>query len=530
MGFKNKFITILLSMLMVTSSNAGNILSIIVFPSYSHQQPLLALSEKLARRGHNLTVLTTNPPKKPIPNYTYIDMSSAYKNLKEMDEKFGFNLQREMSAVEIFKKLPQVYSELCDYELGLPQVQAFISKAASMKFDAVLIENLYYSSFHGLTHKLGSPPVIGVHTFVPWSALDEFMGVKVNPSYMPHVFSHHSDSMNFFERCFNTFLYWYNWYLVEYELFPYQEAILKKYFGTNTPSAREMEFNKSLLLVPADLSVAYPMSIPPNYVRTGTFHIQPSPEPLPKDLKQWIDEAEQGIVYFSLGSNMQGTSVPQEKREIFFKTIRRFPKIRFFWKYEAESPLSNVPSNLLIRKWFPQQSILVHPKCRMFISQGGLQSTEEAIYYAVPLLVIPLFADQPHQAAKIEKEGAGLSLLLSRLTEDNFYDAINSMLTEPKFKSNMNRLSSLSKDQMVPALDEAAWWVEYVIRHKGARHLRPQNLNMNWIQVQLVDVYGAFVAAVLFVLYIIYKLIKSIVSLIPLGKSKKGKKAKSKRS
>ncbi|KAJ4430001.1 hypothetical protein ANN_22205, partial [Periplaneta americana] len=39
-------------------------------------------------------------------------------------------------------------------------------------------------------------------------------------------------------------------------------------------------------------------------------------------------------------------------------------------------------------------------------------------------------------------------------------------------------------DQHDKLLDRAVWWVEYVIRHKGARHLRSAALELMWYQKQ----------------------------------------------
>jgi hypothetical protein len=37
-------------------------------------------------------------------------------------------------------------------------------------------------------------------------------------------------------------------------------------------------------------------------------------------------------------------------------------------------------------------------------------------------------------------------------------------------------------------MDTAIYWVEYVIRHKGAPHLRVAGLDLPWYQYHLIDV------------------------------------------
>jgi glucuronosyltransferase len=43
---------------------------------------------------------------------------------------------------------------------------------------------------------------------------------------------------------------------------------------------------------------------------------------------------------------------------------------------------------------FQQRDLLEHPKIKLFITQGGHQSMEEAIHCKVPVLVIPFLGDQ----------------------------------------------------------------------------------------------------------------------------------------
>lgn len=107
------------------------------------------------------------------------------------------------------------------------------------------------------------------------------------------------------------------------------------------------------------------------------------------------------------------------------------------WKFEEEANGIDIPPNVLIKKWFPQQAVLAHPKVKLFISQGGLQSTEEAIVAKVPIVTIPFIFDQFYNAKKIEELGIGRLLYFEDLNADNFKDTIVDVLTNPRFvKSN----------------------------------------------------------------------------------------------
>lgn len=69
-----------------------------------------------------------------------------------------------------------------------------------------------------------------------------------------------------------------------------------------------------------------------------------------------MDRAENGAVYFSLGSNAKSKDLSFGTRTAILDALKDLP-FRFLWKYEDHS-LENVPDNVKIAKWFPQQDIL----------------------------------------------------------------------------------------------------------------------------------------------------------------------------
>lgn len=68
----------------------------------------------------------------------------------------------------------------------------------------------------------------------------------------------------------------------------------------------------------------------------------------------------------------------------------------------------------------------------MFVTQGGLQSAEEAIVKGVPIVGIPFIADQPRNVDAMVKKGLGLRVEAETLTKDILRDAINEVATNKK--------------------------------------------------------------------------------------------------
>lgn len=61
------------------------------------------------------------------------------------------------------------------------------------------------------------------------------------------------------------------------------------------------------------------------------------------------------------------------------------------------------------------------------------------------------------------------------------------------------RISTLLKDRPRTPLREACDWIEYVLRHGGAKHLRPQVFYIPWYQYYLFDVIAFIVMVIILV-------------------------------
>ena len=85
-----------------------------------------------------------------------------------------------------------------------------------------------------------------------------------------------------------------------------------------------------------------------------------------QDLKAWVEGTKDGVIYFSLGSNMQGTSLPEEKRNAFLDAFARFPNYRIIWKWETDTSFPGQADNIMFKKWIPQQDLL--GKCPDIVS------------------------------------------------------------------------------------------------------------------------------------------------------------------
>ncbi|XP_049819206.1 UDP-glucuronosyltransferase 1A5-like [Aethina tumida] len=173
--------------------------------------------------------------------------------------------------------------------------------------------------------------------------------------------------------------------------------------------------------------------------------------------------------------------------------------------------MENKPDNILLQKWLPQQDLLGHPHIRVFVTQGGLQSIEESITNGVPMVVLPIIADQPFNAKRMKNLGIAKVLEIETMTRDQLQEAIIEVAQTKKYKDNVLKYQKLILDQPNTGIEKAIWWIEYVLRHNGAAHLRYSAVDTPFYKYYLLDVISFFIVIVVSFLFILVKLYKIVI-------------------
>ncbi|MCU5376306.1 glycosyl transferase family 1 [Bacillus cereus] len=96
------------------------------------------------------------------------------------------------------------------------------------------------------------------------------------------------------------------------------------------------------------------------------------------------------------------------------------------------SDLGEIPKNFIVKNYVPQTKLLTY--INLFITHGGMNSTHEGLYNGIPLIVIPQSADQPVIAKQVENLGAGVTLSMKELTEEQLRENVELVLNNPSFK------------------------------------------------------------------------------------------------
>jgi MGT family glycosyltransferase len=91
--------------------------------------------------------------------------------------------------------------------------------------------------------------------------------------------------------------------------------------------------------------------------------------------------------------------------------------------------LADLPVNIFLRRYVPQLELL--QRVDAFVTHGGWNSINEALYYDVPLIVCPQGKDQFSNAGMIERIGAGKVLM--DITPKKLRAAVNDVLADQTY-------------------------------------------------------------------------------------------------
>lgn len=248
------------------------------------------------------------------------------------------------------------------------------------EFDVIVIESCLQDALYGLSQHFNAPLILTTaFAASKWST--DSVGSPNFPSYVPHINNHYSDRMNFFQRIYNALSFGFEEIVLPLYLTPKQQEIMEKSFpnAKNWPSLEQIKRNVSLVLL--NTHVTYSTARPyVNMIEVGGMQIKSTFDPLPLKIQTFLDEAKDGVIYISLGSNVLLTKLPAHQRDAILNGFFTYPNVRILVKCDEHFVIpSHMDANVLVEPWFSQQSILAHKNVKLFVTHGGLLSTSGKI-------------------------------------------------------------------------------------------------------------------------------------------------------
>ncbi|XP_018319917.1 2-hydroxyacylsphingosine 1-beta-galactosyltransferase [Agrilus planipennis] len=492
----------LLSLLVMATfielNGSANILMVTMGGTKSHKIPFWALAKGLTTRGHNITFISAFPSDFGIVGMEEITPTGLVfyvRNFTDWD-LLGARMRGE-EPVHPLDMLRYGY-EACEALLSDSETQEFLY--SKQKFDLIILDGAYPECALGFVHFFKAP-FMYINTVGFYTGSLSIAGNPTPYSVTPFLARPFTDSMNLLQRTSNAV--WHlaaqamHMYMVKYNL----QKTLRRYFGSEVPPIYDMARNVSFILQNAYATVTYPRPYLPNVAEIACIHCKPS-KPLPKDLEKFVSgSGDAGFIYVSMGSSVRTANMPEYLRRMLLRVFRELPQ-RVLWKWESDDNMPDLPANVKLRRWLPQQDLLGHKKIRAFITHGGLLSMFETVYHGVPIVSLPVFCDHDSNAAKAEVDGYALKLDFSSLTAEKLLGAINKVIYDPKYKDEVKRRQMLLRDQKETPLERSIFWTEYVLRHRGAKHLQSPARNLSVIEYYMIDVICLLVLSAILMWYL----------------------------
>ncbi|XP_015264253.1 PREDICTED: UDP-glucuronosyltransferase 2A2-like [Gekko japonicus] len=480
-------------MVCLGAASTGNVL---VWPAdHSHWINLKVIMKELTARGHHITVLWPSffhkTDSSRLPSFHLEEVTVPFPTA-EMDA-----LLREFLYLSMYEK-PEI--SLWEFSFRFYHLIMDLFSRNKILCDMVVLneERMKKLQLAGFDLLIADPlmpcgelvaeklqiPFVYSFRFSAGNTLERLCGaLPAPPSYVPASTSELTDRMSYTERMKNLLFYSLHDFIFHQFILRDWNQYYSDVLGRPTTLCETMG-KAEMWLIRTYWDFEFPRPFLPNFEFVGGLHCQPA-KPLPEEMEEFVQSSgDHGIVVFSLGSMVQ--NLTDEKSNMVALALSQIPQ-KVVWRYKGKRP-DTLGSNTRLYDWIPQNDLLGHPKTKAFITHGGTNGIYEAIYHGIPMVGIPLFADQPDNIAHMRAKGMAVELNFHTMTAQDLVEAVNAVIHNSMYKENAVRLSQIHHDQPVKPLDRAVFWIEFVMRHKNAKHLRPAAHHLTWYQYHCLDI------------------------------------------
>ncbi len=181
-------------------------------------------------------------------------------------------------------------------------------------------------------------------------------------------------------------------------------------------------------------------------------------------LPDWWPGLDGPLVYVTFGSVAGGMPIFPALYQAAVQELAGLPVRVLLTIGDAGDPaeLGTLPANIHVERWVPQADVVPHAAA--MVCHGGYGTTTGALAHGVPLVVLPMFADQPRNAERVAEVGAGIALPApanvrvvaehARETLAGLGGLVEQVLDEPRYARAARRVAESTR--ALPPVDAAA--------------------------------------------------------------------------
>jgi UDP:flavonoid glycosyltransferase YjiC (YdhE family) len=170
-------------------------------------------------------------------------------------------------------------------------------------------------------------------------------------------------------------------------------------------------------------------------------------------LPDWWPGDARPLVYLSFGSVAPTMGFWPGLYRAAVDALAEVPARLLVTVGETQDPadLGPVPENVRVESWVPQGDVLPHAAA--MVCHGGYGSVLGPLLAGVPLAVLPLFADQPHNAARVAAAGAGVAVEGGPPAAGALGEAVARLLDDGGYREAAERIAAEAR--ALPSVDRA---------------------------------------------------------------------------
>jgi UDP:flavonoid glycosyltransferase YjiC (YdhE family) len=189
--------------------------------------------------------------------------------------------------------------------------------------------------------------------------------------------------------------------------------------------------------------------------RVGRYRAEP--EETPAELPDWWNGSADPLVYLSFGTVLPQDSYPEMYRAAIDAldglSIRLLVTIG---RGQDPAQLGELPPWVHVEEWVPQAAVMPHAQA--MVGHGGAGTTLAALAGGVPTVFLPVFADQPINAARVAEFGAGLALDMTPAGLDRLGSSVRELLEDPRYHAAAREVAD--EIASLPLVDESVELIE----------------------------------------------------------------------
>ncbi|PZV12056.1 MAG: glycosyl transferase family 1 [Pseudanabaena sp.] len=393
-------------------------IGLICVPATGHLNPMTTLGYELKKRGHQITLINILDAKEKAE-----DAGLGFKVYSEQTRPLGFTPDSlvkmgELSGIDAFRYTIELFQQG-----AINMMKEGIESIRNTQVDLLLIDQASFGASSVAEH-LGIPfisvscalmlnrdelvPPLNfgwLYSVSPWAKLRNQLGYKLLDRLVKPI----TETINEFR--------------VSWKLPPFthaNDAYSKLAQISQQPS--ELEFPRKQL--------------PDCFHFTGAFH-----NPLSRANVDFPYEKLNGkpLIYASMGTIQNRllsvfSQIAEACQDLDAQLI-----ISLGGSAEPDS-MPKFAGDPIVIKYAPQLEIL--KKAQLTITHAGLNTTLESLSCGVPMVAIPIANDQPGVAARIAWKETGMVIPVKKLTIPKLRNAIQTVLTQPKYRDNSKKMQA----------------------------------------------------------------------------------------